>query len=274
MIIATKAGAWTGIWRRVALAAAVAMVANAFHMTAATAKSRSLSGTVTYNERMALPPSSLVEVQLLDVSLADAPARVLARTTLWPRPQVPLRYRLSYDDTQIIPNHTYALQARITLGGRLLFINTTRHSLSAEGLAGGPAGFGDTNILVERVADSPPTEGSVAPTRPNGRWLAEDIGGGGVIDRLQSVLEIAANGAVSGSGGCNRMAGKAKIAGNRLSFGPIASTKMACPPAAMNQEAKFFAALADVRGWRIDALRRKLILLNAQRRAIVVLAQM
>ncbi|MDH7796232.1 MULTISPECIES: YbaY family lipoprotein [unclassified Beijerinckia] len=275
MMIATKTGAWkAGIWRRTTLAIAVAVLAAAFHTAPAAAKSRSLSGTVTYRERMALPPSSLVEVQLVDISLADAPARVLARTTLWPRRQVPLRYRLRYDDTQIIANHTYALQARITLGGRLLFINTTRHSLSADGLAGGREGFGDTDILVERVADSPRTQEPAAPARPDGRWLAEDIGGGGVIDRLQTVLEIAPNGAVSGSGGCNRMVGKANIAGDRLSFGPIASTKMACPPAAMNQEAKFFAALADVRAWRVDAIRQKLILLDAQGRTIITLARM
>lgn len=269
-MIATK----TGTWQRAALAVAVAVLATVVHTASADARSRSLSGTVTYRERMALPPTAVVEVQLLDVSLADAPAKVLASATLRPRRQVPLRYRLRYDDVHIRPNHTYALQARITLDGRLLFLNTTRHTLSAEGLAGGPGGFGNTDILVERVADSPRAEGPVGPARPDGRWLAEDIGGGGVIDRLQTVLEIAPNGAVSGSGGCNRLTGKANIAGDRLSFGPIASTRMACTPAAMNQEAKFFAALANVRGWRIDAARQKLMLLDGQNRAIVTLARM
>src|SRR5262245_17332334 len=69
------------------------------------------------------------------------------------------------------------------------------------------------------------------PTAFAGRWLAEDIRNGGVIDRLQTVLELGADGAVSGSGGCNRMTGRVVIAGHRMTFGPLASTKMACAPA-------------------------------------------
>lgn len=33
---------------------------------------------------------------------------------------------------------------------------------------------------------------------------------------------------MSGSDGCNRLAGKGKIEGDTISFGPIASTLMAC----------------------------------------------
>ncbi|MBA3742975.1 META domain-containing protein [Sporichthya sp.] len=44
-------------------------------------------------------------------------------------------------------------------------------------------------------------------------------------------LELA-DGKVSGSDGCNRFNGTATIAGDTITFGPIASTKMACPAAA------------------------------------------
>ena len=113
-----------------------------------------------------------------------------------------------------------------------------------------------------------------AATAFAGRWLAEDIRNGGVIDRLQTVLELGADGAVSGSGGCNRMTGQAVIAGDGITFGPLASTKMACVPAAMNQERKFFDALRDVRRWRVDPVRRKLILIDAKSQSVVVLARM
>lgn len=79
-----------------------------------------------------------------------------------------------------------------------------------------------------------------APKSLNGRWLVEDIRRGGVIDRVQTILEINANGSISGAGGCNRFTGRASIAGRRITFGPIASTRMACTPAVMNQEGKFF----------------------------------
>jgi heat shock protein HslJ len=102
------------------------------------------------------------------------------------------------------------------------------------------------------------------PATPAGKWLAEDIDGGGVIDRLQTTLEIRDDGMVSGTGGCNRYAGSAKFDSSSLKFLPLASTRMACSAAVMKQESKFHATLEKVRAWRIDDVRRKLILLDGQ----------
>ena len=76
-----------------------------------------------------------------------------------------------------------------------------------------------------------------------GMWLVEDIGGAGVIDNAQTTIGFEANGAVLGSGGCNRYRTRAKIGKARLTFSPAASTKKACVPALMDQETRFFAAL-------------------------------
>jgi len=127
-----------------------------------------------------------------------------------------------------------------------------------------------TDVAVWRVATNPDADAAT----PVGRWLAEDIRRGGVIDRVQTVLEIAADGAVSGSGGCNSMRGQATIAGDTIAFGPLASTRMACTPAVMQQESRFFAALREARTWRVDPLRRKLVLLDADGKPVVVLARM
>ncbi|TKT80340.1 YbaY family lipoprotein [Aquamicrobium sp. LC103] len=234
------------------------------HSASAMAEARTIQGNVVYRERVALPPAAVIEVQLVDVSLADAPARTIAETRMTADRQVPIPYELRYDDAEIQPGHSYALQARITVEDRLWFINTTRHSV----LAGGKD---ETDILVERVGAE-----TQAPTveSPVGRWLAEDIRGGGVIDNLQTVLEIGEDGAVTGSGGCNRMTGKATVSGADITFGPIASTRMACPPAVMDQEGKFFAALDEVRSWRIDAQRGKLELLGQDGAVLVTLAGM
>lgn len=97
-----------------------------------------------------------------------------------------------------------------------------------------------------------------------GKWLAEDIDGGGVIDRLQTTLEIRDDGIVTGTGGCNRYAGSATVDGNTIKFLPMASTRMACSTAAMRREGKFHATLEKIRAWRIDEARRKLILLDGQ----------
>lgn len=100
------------------------------------------------------------------------------------------------------------------------------------------------------------------PATPAGKWLAEDIDGGGVIDRLQTTLEIRDDGIVTGMGGCNRYAGSATIDGSAIKFLPMASTRMACSAAAMRQEAKFHSTLEKVRTWRVDQAQRKLVLLD------------
>jgi copper homeostasis protein (lipoprotein) len=55
---------------------------------------------------------------------------------------------------------------------------------------------------------------------------------------------------VAGSGGCNRVAGSFEIDGERLRFGPMASTRMACP-GGMDLERQFLEALAQVERYRI-----------------------
>ncbi|MGL4324035.1 MAG: META domain-containing protein [Beijerinckiaceae bacterium] len=113
-----------------------------------------------------------------------------------------------------------------------------------------------------------------APPVLAGSWLAEDIRGGGVIDRLQSILTLAADGSLSGTGGCNRMMGRAVITGNMIRIGRIASTRMACAPAAMDQEQKFFAALSDAKFWRVDARQRKLILRDGSDQTLLIFSRM
>ena len=110
----------------------------------AIAQSTMLMGTVNYNERMALPPNATALVQLVDISLADAPAQVIAEDRISGATGSPIPYRLRFDQTLIKPRGTYALQARIADGDRLLFINTTRHTIFA-------GGRNNTRILVQRV---------------------------------------------------------------------------------------------------------------------------
>lgn len=83
-----------------------------------------VSGTVSYLARMALPPETVVEVQLRDVSLADAAARIIAevKITLENR-QVPVPFELRFDRSKIQENHTYGLNARILVDGELRFVN-------------------------------------------------------------------------------------------------------------------------------------------------------
>lgn len=238
------------------------MAASLLPTLPAMAETSILRGTVNYVERMALPANAVIIVQLADVSRADAPAEILAEDRITGATGSPIPYRLSFDHAKIDLRHRYALQARILDGDRLLFVTTKHHAVFA-------GGRNNTRLLVQRVAEHAPVG-----TSPAGKWLAEDILGGGVIDRLQTTLEIAPDGAVSGHGGCNRYRGRVSITGESISFSPLASTKMACTPAAMAQEQKFHQALERARSFRINARERKLILRDGVGATVARLAAM
>lgn len=60
------------------------------------------------------------------------------------------------------------------------------------------------------------------------------------------------NGRVSGTGGCNRITGGYTADGDALSFSAIASTKMLCEAAVMDQEAAIVAALEATASFSIE----------------------
>lgn len=96
---------------------------------------RTVAGEVVYRERIALPPDALLVVELADVSLVDAPI-VIAKRRIAPAGNVPIKFEIGFDPKAIQQGRTYALQARITVGERLMFTTDTSHRLDP--LAGKP----------------------------------------------------------------------------------------------------------------------------------------
>ena len=86
-----------------------------------------VTGTVTYLQRIALPPNAVITVRIEDVSKADAPAELIGEQEILAEgKQVPIPFAVPYDPAKIEENHTYSLRVRIEDGtGRLLFINDT-----------------------------------------------------------------------------------------------------------------------------------------------------
>ena len=95
----------------------------------------SVTGQITYRERMALPPTAQIEIQLSDVSLMDAPSRTIAQQSFTADGrQVPFAFSLTVDQRPLDPRHSYAVSARITdASGRLMFITDTRNSVAFDG---------------------------------------------------------------------------------------------------------------------------------------------
>lgn len=79
-----------------------------------------------------------------------------------------------------------------------------------------------------------------------GQWTAETIAGRPVIDRSPAYIEFTQDERVAGNASCNRFTGSFERSGPDLSFGQMATTRMMCPPALMDQEGRFLAALEKV----------------------------
>lgn len=127
--------------------------------------------------------------------------------------------------------------------------------------------------IVERAGMEGPPRPSLLVERFRGVWPGETCGVRFVTERLQNTywklvrlrgapVSVAENQCephlilrtdgerVAGSGGCNRLLGGYRVDGNRIAFGNLAVTLMACP-AGMEQEQAFLAALGETVRWRV-----------------------
>jgi putative lipoprotein len=80
------------------------------------------------------PPTTVIKMQLVDVSRADVPAVVLGEQIITASgKQVPFAFEISFDPARIESKHTYAVQARIEVDGRLWFVSDTRYPVITRG---------------------------------------------------------------------------------------------------------------------------------------------
>lgn len=222
-----------------------------------TAAEKTLRGEVMYRERIALPPNAVLSVQLADVSLADAPAAVIGERKVTPAGQVPIKFEISFDPQVIRPDMTYALQARITVDDRLLFVSDTRHQVD-------PLSDAPQTIMLKMVTSS--EKPAAAPVLGQS-WLIEYIDGIGVIAEPQATFRIDEAGKAGGSGPCNVYFATAKVDGSTIAVSDIGSTFKACAPEIMAEEKALFEALAKAASYHVDA--GKLVIADKDGRVIL-----
>ena len=190
--------------------------------------SRIVSGTVFYLPRIALSPSAVVEVSLVDVS-TDAPAITLASTKIVSGGrQVPFPFELLYDVGQIDSRYTYAVQSRITVDGDLQFVTTTRFPVITNGSPTENVEIQVDPVSQELLAsDTSSLTGTV--------WQLEQVRYNNdtqlVIDSPSDyTLEFMEDGQLSIRADCNQVLGSFTEDGSSLSIslGPI--TLAPCPP--------------------------------------------
>jgi uncharacterized lipoprotein YbaY len=120
-----------------------------------------LRGTVTYRERIAPTEGATLKVQIRDTSLADAASELIAEQVVSAPGQVPIRFEVFYNRSDINPRNTYSVSARIEeADGRLAFINDTAYDVIT---GGNPTRVDMVLVMVE-----PP------PEMVDGEWSRED----------------------------------------------------------------------------------------------------
>ncbi len=222
------------------LALVAAACATAPRPQPSAASPATLSGTVTYLPRIALPPDAVVEVQLKDVSLADAPAKVLAEQTITTAGrQVPIPFTLRYDAADIQQQHTYAVRAAIRdADGTLRWTSDTMHPVLTR-----DAPSDGVEIRVVQVPQGGTTS-TLNPSPENRRaidaltrqpWQLFHIAlpGGSVVTPEageQFTLSFDQQGRYGGKAACNSIGGEYEVKdGNHLLLSRSVTTLMACP---------------------------------------------
>lgn len=82
----------------------------------------SLTGTITYRERIALPADALVTLQIAEVTASGAAGRVIVEQTFATSgAQPPFRFNLTYNPAVIDAGRVYTLQGYIRSGSNTLF---------------------------------------------------------------------------------------------------------------------------------------------------------
>lgn len=113
---------------------------------------------------------------------------------------------------------------------------------------------GQAVIIAEPATAAPSAQGAAGLAGTS--WVLADaaaaLGAEPAADAVPTIV-FGADGTVSGSAGCNTFSGTYTSDGATVTFGPLASTKMACAEPAMTVEGAYLAALAGVTGFTIGA---------------------
>lgn len=87
------------------------------------------------------------------------------------------------------------------------------------------------------------------------QWTLSSIVSGSSVssvpDGVEATLVLDADGTASGSGGCNTFNGSYQTSGNKLTFGPLATTRKACADDVMSVEQSYLAALQNAGSYTI-----------------------
>lgn len=122
----------------------------------------------------------------------------------------------------------------------------------------GPALASLALVLLAAAGCASSSAGDAALPEPGSRWRLARLGEQSALADVEVTLVFEEEGKISGSAGCNRYFGEARLEQGRLALGPIGSTKRMCLGPGMEQETRYLRALAEAE--RLERTAKQLIL--------------
>ncbi len=221
----------------------------------ALAAAETITGTVTYLQRIMLPPGTTIEVALEDTSLADAPAKSLATFVIDDAGAPPYRFAFAYDPDSFDDRTSYTLRATARNGDTLLMTTDTVYPVVTRG-----AGT-EVEMVMKMVAQDDTTAEPGAELVDT-HWKITSLNGAPVTvtaDQRQPHLILRADGTYAATAGCNMLLGGYTLDGGSVSFQSGPTTLMACIPPLDAYESALIGALQGATGVGIDGTTMQLI---------------
>ena len=194
----------------------------------------SVTGNIVSQENVTLPDGATIQVQIQDVSVADAPAKVMGEQTIdGSGKSLPIPYEVSYDPSDIDDRFSYSMSVRIEDGdGNLIYISDTNTPVITNG---NPTENVNINVV------------PVAPTSSSGsihniEWQWRELSGGAVNpaqtipDPENYTIIFREDGTFNGKADCNNISGTYTNEGGSFTISVGPSTMAACEPDSLDQE--------------------------------------
>ncbi len=213
-----------------------------------------LRGTVSYRQRLALPPDAVVQIIIEDVSHAGGAPESFAEEDVPTRGhQVPIKFEVKYDPAGVNPEHRYQIRAKITSDGRLMFTSTALYPVLTHGAPADRVAIDLEQVSAQYGQVPSEASGHLHRQLTGTQWTLTELNGKGPEnDTPQAYIKLDdKTGRIEGSGACNRLMGSYEVNGHALHFKQVATTMMACPGDVTNQEHGLLAALGETESYHI-----------------------
>lgn len=205
----------------------------------ASVEAMKITGSLSYRQRIALPPDAEASILVYEEGPADIAREEIAKETFALNGrQVPIPFQVVVPADIELERDRLSLRAQIHDGaGALIWTSDTANIFDRiEGLYEA----GNVNLVPTKATTVSMDELTAH------EWMAARLNGEPLFQSSQITLNFEDDGRVSGSSSCNSYTGSFKLNAGRLTFGPLAMTRRACfPQAVMDQEQDFVEVMGD-----------------------------